>query len=64
VVDEPREIASVLRRIGPGLHRLVGSSRQKSVATSASPPKSLRRAELAGFVRGPLALHRSRKTAA
>lgn len=64
VVDEPREITPVLRRIGPGLQRLVGSSRQKSVATSASPPKSLRRAELAGFVRGPLALHRSRKTAA
>jgi GT2 family glycosyltransferase len=64
VVDEPREIGPVLRRIGPGLHRLVGASRQKSVATSASPPKSLHRAELAGFVRGPLALHRSRKTAA
>ena len=64
VVDEPREIVPVLRRVGPGLRRLIGSSRQKSVATSAAPPPSVRRAELTGFARGPVALHRSRKAAA
>lgn len=64
VVDDPHEILPVLLRVGPGLRRLVGSSRQKSVATSASPPPSVRRAEFTGFARGPLALRRSRKAAA
>ena len=65
VRDDPRRIGALARRVGPGLRRLVGSSRRQRVAQGSRPDswRALRRAELRGFAGGPLALRRARRAA-
>ncbi|HEY2297771.1 MAG TPA: glycosyltransferase [Jatrophihabitans sp.] len=63
VRDDPRRMGALARRVGPGLRRLIGSSRHQSVTTGSRPPRTLRRAELRGFAAGPLALRRARREA-
>lgn len=61
VRDDPRRLLAIASRTAPGVRRLVGSSRQQSVAAGSRPPRALRTAELRGFATGPIALRRSSK---
>jgi GT2 family glycosyltransferase len=67
VRDDPRRLGPLARRAAPGLRRLVGSARRQDVAGGSRPRtaswRALRRAELGGFARGPLALRRARRDA-
>jgi GT2 family glycosyltransferase len=55
--------AAMALRVPPGLYHLLGGDSAKNAGRSATYPRSLIRAELAGLSYGPVALFRSRRQA-
>lgn len=63
LVRSPRTAAQILRRLPAGLGRLLNGSSEKNADRSASYPKNLVRAELSGYLAGPVLYVRSRREA-
>jgi GT2 family glycosyltransferase len=63
IAHDPRALLDILRRLPYGLYFALGSRSPKNKAQSAGYPAGLRRAELRGILRGPLAYLRSRRSA-
>jgi len=61
VVHDPGAVLEIARRLPTAAYFLLSSRSSKNRAQSGSYPRELRRAELAGLVRGPAAYLRSRR---